>query len=85
MPASTSLFIQAPDWSVRFAPASVHRTILIKYVIKNPNASRGLRDGLLRGLAVRSTTLTLTPTFKISGTSVVLHPLEIVSIPVDQL
>jgi toxin CcdB len=25
------------------------------------------------------------PTFKISGTSVVLHPLEIVSIPVDQL
>jgi toxin CcdB len=25
------------------------------------------------------------PTFKIRGTSVVLHPLEIVSIPVDQL
>jgi toxin CcdB len=25
------------------------------------------------------------PTFKIGGTSVVLHPLEIVSIPVDQL
>ena len=25
------------------------------------------------------------PTFKISGTSVVLHPLEIVSIPIDQL
>ena len=25
------------------------------------------------------------PAFKISGTSVVLHPLEIVSIPVDQL
>ena len=25
------------------------------------------------------------PTFKIRGTSVVLHPLEIVSIPIDQL
>ena len=25
------------------------------------------------------------PTFKIRGTSVVLHPLEIVSVPVDQL
>lgn len=28
---------------------------------------------------------TLNPTFKIKGTSVVLHPLEIVSVPVDQL
>jgi len=28
---------------------------------------------------------TLNPTFKIRGVSVVLHPLEIVSVPVDQL
>lgn len=40
---------------------------------------------------VRSTALgkvshaTFNPTFKIRGTSVVLHPLEIVSIPVDKL
>ncbi len=40
---------------------------------------------------VRSTAIgkvnftTFNPTFKISGLSVVLHPLEIVSIPVDQL
>jgi toxin CcdB len=29
--------------------------------------------------------ISFNPTFKIRGTSVVLHPLEIVSIPVDQL
>jgi toxin CcdB len=40
---------------------------------------------------VRSTAIgkvrhgTFNPTFKIRGTSVVLHPLEIVSIPVDKL
>jgi toxin CcdB len=40
---------------------------------------------------VRATTIgkvdypAFNPTFKIRGTSVVLHPLEIVSIPVDQL
>lgn len=40
---------------------------------------------------VRASTLgkvshaTFNPTFKIRGTSVVLHPLEIVSIPVDKL
>jgi toxin CcdB len=41
---------------------------------------------LVRATAIGRVRFTgFNPTFKIRGTSVVLHPLEIVSIPVDQL
>jgi toxin CcdB len=41
---------------------------------------------LVRATAIGKVTYAgFNPTFKIRGTSVVLHPLEIVSIPVDQL
>jgi toxin CcdB len=56
--------------------------------------ANGRFDGYRRRVVVpliRATALgrishgTYNPTFKIRGTSVVLHPLEIVSIPVNQL
>jgi toxin CcdB len=41
---------------------------------------------LVRASAIGKTSYAaFNPTFKIKGTSVVLHPLEIVSVPVDQL
>jgi toxin CcdB len=51
-----------------------------------PRVKLLLRDPLVRTSAIgKISYAAFNPTFKIRGASVVLHPLEIVSVPVDQL
>ena len=67
-----------------------HKDTIPFVVIVQPAQFDGYRRRVVVPL-VRSTAIAnisfaaFNPTFKIRGTSVVLHPLEIVSIPVDQL
>jgi hypothetical protein len=56
--------------------------ICIHVKIQCPQTVRGL----VRSTAIGKVSFAgFNPTFKIRGTAVVLHPLEIVSIPLDQL